>query len=147
MTELSKDKKLRFVLHHYREGVFNPDEALKKVMQPARHRSLRLWVAVAASLLCLVVFAAVLTWHAVFPSPSATPQSEPVQTPVQVTRHFHFDDTPLPQALHELEQYYGVRLEASDTSKHLTGDFSTDSLAETLRIIEDVLDVKISTAQ
>ena len=37
----------------------------------------------------------------------------------------------------------GIELKASDMNKRLTGDFSTDSLQQTLRIIEQTLDIKI----
>jgi ferric-dicitrate binding protein FerR (iron transport regulator) len=147
MSKTTDDKKLNFVLRHYRKGSFNPDEAIKKVAKPARRIPLRHWVAMAASLLCLVVFATVLTWHAVMSSPSATPQSAPTQTAIQTTHEFHFNDAPLPQVLKELEQYYGIRLEANDTTKHLTGSFTADNLELTLRMIEEVLDVEISTRQ
>lgn len=47
--------------------------------------------------------------------------------------------------MHELEQCYDVRLEANDTTKRLTGCFTADSLALTLQMIEEVLDVEIRT--
>ena len=57
------DDELGFVLRNYREGAFDPESALKKMKNSRSTRrspTLRRWVAMAASLLCLVAFAAVL---------------------------------------------------------------------------------------
>ena len=63
------------------------------------------------------------------------------------THLLHFDNTPLPEVLEELSKYnHGVNLKATDMNKRLTGDFSTDSIPQAIRIIEQTLDVKI-TAQ
>ncbi|MGI6233026.1 MAG: FecR family protein [Prevotella sp.] len=64
-------------------------------------------------------------------------------TAAWATHKFHFADTPLTQVLNDLETYYNVRLTASDTTKHLTGDFQTENLSDMLDIIEKVLDVRI----
>ena len=56
----TKDQEQDFVLRHYAEGRFDPEAALKKLRpRPIRRR----WVAAAASLLCIVAFASVLTWQ------------------------------------------------------------------------------------
>lgn len=61
------------------------------------------------------------------------------------THLLHFDNTPLPEVLQELSKYGGgSELTASDMSKRLTGDFSTDSIQRAIQIIEQTLDVKIS---
>lgn len=134
-------------MNHYRKDAFNPDEALKELRQPARRMPLRRWVAVAASLLCIVVFAAVLTWQAIKPS---TPVINNVPVPsdkqevvAQPAATFHFDDTPLPEVLDQIGRWYGVELRADNTEKHLTGDFSADSLGTIIGMIEEVLDVEI----
>ncbi|MCR5159881.1 MAG: DUF4974 domain-containing protein [Prevotella sp.] len=147
MSKTTDDKELGFVLRHYRENAFNADKALRKLAKPALHRPLRRWVAAAASLLCLVAFAAVLTWQVVKPSPPAKSE-KPVATDrqeivEQPTASFHFDDTPLPEVLHQLGNWYGVELKATGTEKHLTGDFAADSLDAIIGMIEEVLDVEI----
>ena len=62
MTKKLKDEELDFVLQHYEEKRFSPDEAMNRIGVPARRIALRRIVAVAASLLCLVVMAAVASW-------------------------------------------------------------------------------------
>lgn len=145
MMNRNQQKELDFVLRHYREDVFSPEKALKRLAAPVRRKPLHRWVAVAASLLCLVVFAGVFVWQTSFrqpDAPSVTPAATVAPAAEKVT--FHFDDTPLPKVLDELGQYYGVRLTASDTARHLTGDFGGQQLDEILGMMEEVLDVKIS---
>ncbi|MBQ9357846.1 MAG: DUF4974 domain-containing protein [Prevotella sp.] len=152
MKKKDSDRELDFVLSHYRANAFNPDEALRKMSPPARRMPLRRLVGVAASLLCIVAIAGVVTWKL-----ASAPQSPEAERPAVnnasaiLPSHnenkpsgFHFNDTPLPQVLEELGQYYNVHLEASDTSRHLTGDFAAGNLNETLLMIEEVLDVKIT---
>ena len=49
--------------------------------------------------------------------------------------------------LEALSAHYGVTLTADRPEQHLTGDFDADSLATVIRMIEEVLDVKISLRQ
>ena len=72
----TKDQEQDFVLRHYAEGRFDPEAALKKLRpRPIRRR----WVAAAASLLCIVAFASVLTWQLSKPKqPLPTPATESV---------------------------------------------------------------------
>ena len=61
------------------------------------------------------------------------------------THTFHFNDTPLPEVLHDLSAYYHVRLSCNDDSgKRLTGNFHTDSLDSIVSIINETLDVSIN---
>ena len=61
------------------------------------------------------------------------------------THQLHFVNTPLPEVLRRLSECNGgVDLHASDMSKHLTGDFTTDSLQQAIKIIEQTLDVRIT---
>ena len=151
MTNILNDQERGFVLHHYRKGVFNPDEALKKVVRPTRRIPMRRWVAAVASLLCLVAFAAVLTWQ--LNKTDAPAQGEMFSTldRQKVTEHptasFHFDDTPLPDVLAELSKWYGEELKADNSEKHLTGDFAADSLDAIINMIEEVLDVEITRVE
>ena len=149
-----KDKELDFVLQHYEEKRFSPDEAMNRIGVPARRIALRRIVAVAASLLCLVAMAAVVSWQlgvwgGVEP---VTENSQPVNAEVTATAsaddqaapNFHFDDTPLPEVLAEIGRFYGVELQTSDTTRHLTGDFTGEQLDDIVESIEEVLDVNIS---
>lgn len=61
------------------------------------------------------------------------------------THQLHFVNTPLPEVLRRLSECNGgVDLHASDMGKHLTGDFTTDSLQQAIKIIEQTLDVRIT---
>ena len=159
MTTEKNDDELGFVLSHYQEHRFSAEEALKRMEQQRtgqtpRRPALRRWVAAAASVLCLTVLAGVLTWQRVAPAPQPESPAQPAATTAAPqppaaaqqaqTASFHFDDTPLPQVLAVLGQHYGAHLTASDTTRHLTGDFSGESLPEILGMIEEVLDVNIS---
>ena len=57
MIKSPKDNELDFVLQHYIENRFSPDEAMKKIgaERTSRHIAMRHVMAIAASLLCLVV--------------------------------------------------------------------------------------------
>lgn len=59
------------------------------------------------------------------------------------TRRFHFDHTPLPEVLSDLEHHYGVSLRADRLDKSLTGDFNADSLITLLPVIEKALGVRL----
>lgn len=145
------DDELGFVLRNYREGAFDPESALKKMKNrrsTRRSPTLRRWVAMAASLLCLVAFAAVLTLNVISSGDSRNTMESGIsvnheKTEAETVTTFHFDDTPLPQVLSELSSHYGVPLEASDTARHLTGDFTSESLDATIQMIEEVLNVTI----
>ncbi|MBR1415761.1 MAG: DUF4974 domain-containing protein [Prevotella sp.] len=139
-------EKLDFVLHHYRENLFSPEKALRRIQPPQTRPNVVRWVAVAASLLCLAVFAGVLFWQRTPQQPAGGKPAvtEVVSAPAAEVAVFHFDDAPLSEVLDELDRYYGVSLTASDTTRHLTGDFSGQQLDEIIGMIEEVLDVKIS---
>lgn len=154
MTETHKDKELDFVLRHYEENRFSPDEAMNRIgaRRPAQRITLRRIAAVAASLLCLAVMATVVSWQlGVWDSTEQVVEERPsmntevtVVTDSKAAPNFHFDDTPLPEVLDEIGQYYGVKLQASDTTRHLTGDFSGEQLDDIVQTIEEVLGVNIS---
>lgn len=60
------------------------------------------------------------------------------------TRQLHFENTPLTDVLQTLSKNYGgMKFEASDSHKRLTGDFAMDSISQVVDIIERTLDVKI----
>lgn len=60
------------------------------------------------------------------------------------THQLHFVNTPLSEVLRCLSECSdGKEWVASDMNKHLTGDFTTDSVQQTIDIIEQTLDVKV----
>lgn len=65
------------------------------------------------------------------------------------TGEFIYDNTPLPEVLSELSEYYGVTLVAFDAghssgeSRSLSGEFSTSSLQEILNLINSALGTDI----
>ena len=64
------------------------------------------------------------------------------------TGEFIYDNTPLPEVLSELSEYYGVTLVMSDAeSRSLSGEFSTSSLPEILNLINSALgtDIRIKS--
>lgn len=69
------------------------------------------------------------------------------------TGEFIYDNTPLPEVLSELSEYYGVTLVAFDAghssgeSRSLSGEFSTSSLPEILNLINSALgsDIQIES--
>lgn len=79
---------------------------------------------------------------------SKTPELMPVCDVNDVawaTHLLHFDNTPLSEVLQKLAEHgNGVGLTATDLNKRLTGDFCTDSINQSIRIIEQTLDVKIT---
>ena len=60
------------------------------------------------------------------------------------TGELHFYNAPVNAVLKDLEQCYGVKFTASDTTKRLTGDFETSSMDTVISIIEKTLNTKIS---
>lgn len=66
-----------------------------------------------------------------------------------VTGEFIYDNTPLPEVLSELSEYYDVTLVAFDAghssgeSRRLSGEFSTSSLQEILNLINSALGTDI----
>ena len=138
-----KDKSLEFVLRYYQAGKLDTKQAIRKVM-PAKAVSLWHKWAVAASLTGAIIGGA----YAAFTTLNDTASSEKTQyqepqASKKTSRHFHFDDTPLSEVLQELGSYYGLTLTADKTDKRLTADFDSDNLDETIRMIEQVLSVKI----
>lgn len=140
-----KDKSLEFVLRHYQAGKLDTKQAIRKVV-PAKPVPLwRKW-AVAASFAAVIfggAYAAFIAAGSDSPQQEVTVPSQQQQTADKPTRHFHFDNTPLPEVLKQLGSYYGVTLTADKADKNLTADFDSDNLDETIRMIEQVLDVKI----
>ncbi len=62
------------------------------------------------------------------------------------TGEFIYDNTPLPDVLSELSEYYGVRLSVADpysTVHYLSGEFSTSSLPEIINLINSALGTDI----
>jgi ferric-dicitrate binding protein FerR (iron transport regulator) len=143
------NSELQFVLHHYQENTFDPEVVLSNLIHGKHVEPLptsQRWLAVAASLLCLVALAMLVQWQfSGTPSTVVTPDVQTgLSTPAAPPPSLHFDNTPLPQVLSQLGQHYGVVLSASDSSKCLTGDFTADSLHLTISMIEEVLGVRIT---
>ena len=154
-----KQKQLEdFVLNHYQQGKLDTQKALRNVRERLQQREdqrqevriVPLWqrlrhIAAAVVLVLVMVSAyAIYRSNANHQSPSATtPQPTAITQPSQ-PKSFHFDNTPLPEVLKVLGKHYHVKLTADDTSKHLTADFDSDNLEQTIEMIEHVLDVKIT---
>ena len=60
------------------------------------------------------------------------------------TGEFIYDNTPLPEVLSELSEYYGVTLVVSDSeSRRLSGEFSAASLPDILSLVNSALGISI----
>lgn len=132
------DRELRFVLRHYQKHKFDTRRALREI----RPRPLR---RVAAVVVMAVAFggAYALYHHIATITPLSTPTT---QQPSPNTHHptpFHFENTPINEALREIGRRYGVELTASDTTRCITGDFETDDLPTLIDMIEQTLDINI----
>ena len=140
-----KDKSLKFVLRHYQTGKFDTRQAIRRV-SPAKVIPLWRKVTVAASFTLLLLAGAYAAYTTeLLPHPAESVKVvQPSTTTTPQPRHFHFDNTPLPEVLKVLGKHYHVKLTADDTSKHLTADFDSDNLEQTIEMIEHVLDVKIT---
>ena len=145
-----KDKSLEFVLHHYQHGKFDTQKALRKVA-PAKVIPLWRKVAVAASFTLLLLAGAYAAFTTGFLSPAEEPvkgeQPAATTTVARAPQHFHFDNTPLPEVLKTLGDHYQAILTADKTDKHLTADFDSDNLEQTIEMIEHVLEVKITVSK
>lgn len=57
---------------------------------------------------------------------------------------FVYENTSIEAVIAELSHFYDVDLAVSDSTKHLTATFSTESLDDIIEVIEQVLNVEIS---
>ena len=148
----SFEKKLDFVVRHYKEGLFDTRKAIERLHGSfADSRPVRKWwsVLAAAAASVAVAFAAGYGIYSSV-SDSSAPDQKPAATPAQTPPEapaahvFIFNDTPVAEVLKELGDYYGCTLSASPTSKHLTATFPEDDLDTILSVIESALDIDIT---
>lgn len=148
----SFEKKLDFVVRHYKEGLFDTRNAIERLHGSfADSRPVRKWwsVLAAAAASVAVAFAAGYGIYSSV-SDSSAPEQKPAATPAQTPPEapaahvFIFKDTPVAEVLKELGDYYGCTLSASPTSKHLTATFPEDDLDTILSVIESALDIDIT---
>ena len=132
------DRELRFVLRHYQKHKFDTRRALREI----RPRPLR---RVAAVVVMAVAFGgAYALYHHIAPiTPLSTPNTQQPSPNTQQPPAFHFENTPINEALREIGRQYGVQLTASDTTRCITGDFETDDLPTLIDMIEQTLDIDI----
>lgn len=157
-----KQKQLEdFVLNHYQQGKLDTQKALRNVRERLQQREdqrqevriVPLWqrlchIAAAVVLVLVMVSAyAIYRSNANHQSPSATtPQPTTINQPAQ-PKSFHFDNTPINQVLAELDAYYGLQLSASDTTKHLSGDFEAESPEMLIYMIEQTLGIEVKRSE
>lgn len=153
-----------FVLRHYKHGTLDTQRAMRNVKARLDENQWtkdaspqmsdgsrwmkagsrwRRYVAAIALVVVMVSAYALFTATRSQQQPAATEQTVTQPGIALQPQTFHFDDTPLPQVLSELGSYYGVTLTASDTTRHLTGDFEADDLDLLLDMIEQTLHVEI----
>lgn len=139
LTKLKTDEQTR------RTGFARVFHISRSTSEASVHSSSRLRYAAAVAVLCVLVGTAfALFYHSsgrnVAEPPAVTTQ-QPSSTAQPMT--FHFDDTPINDVLSELDEAYGTSLQASDTTKHLTGDFEAESPELLISIIEQTLGIEI----
>lgn len=154
----NKDNELQFVVDNYKEGHKDSDTAWKEFLGLAglyARSSGRRWLAAAC-----ITFAAIMAVAAtVFIAnrgneTTATPsvKTEKVVTDslkedsIQVkdsVKVFRFDKTPVNSALKDISDYYGVQLEANDTTKDISGEFEAHDVDEAIDLIQATLNIKI----
>ena len=157
-----KQKQLEdFVLSHYQHGRLDTQQALRNVRerlqqkeeQPQQARTVPLWqrlrhVAAAVVLVLVMVSAYAIYRNTATPQPAPTEQvATPRQPAPAVPKTFHFDNMPINQVLAELGTYYSRQFTASDTTKHLTGDFEAESPEMLIELIEQTLGIKIMSSE
>lgn len=154
MTE-KEEKSLAFVARYFKEGRLNKEKANRlfcKTTGYGQHTlRLKAWrIAAAILLVASITFAAITIVHRqskLLPTPSkvimdttSTQQALPDSTQ-SVT--FHFNRTPVNRVLDEVGEHYGAKLEASDTTKTVSGAIEVSSLQEATNILETTLNIKI----
>lgn len=146
MNNLQKtDSELRFVLRHYQKHKFDTRRAIRR-MSTRSSSNLRYLRRIAAAVAMVVVFVgAYALYHhltTISPQPSTVTQ-QPTPDAQKPSTAFHFENTPINEALREIGRRYGVELTASDTTRCITGDFETDDLPTLIDMIEQTLDIDI----
>lgn len=153
MNELN-DKKLNFVLKFYREGAFNPKKAIAQFHtsedEPHTNRYGYRWAVTFATAFASIVIVFAAGFSITKAVIHHNRQQETVPAPVVLnpdvatTHTFVYEDTPLPDVINELSDYFGCTISCPPTRKHLTATFPDDDLDLIVSIIESVLNVDIT---
>lgn len=154
----NKDDELQFVVDHYKEGHKNSDTAWKEFLGLSGlsvKTSNKRWLVAACITFAAImaVAATVFIVHRGTIKPTApSVNTEKVVTDslkedsVQVkdsVKVFRFDNTPVNLALKDISDYYGITLEASDTTKNISGEFEAKDINEAISLLEATLNIKI----
>ena len=145
------EDELTFVAKYYQEGHFDEKKAWRRLRQRLPHPRKRLATVAAASLIACAVVAGLLTGHVRTRKPSAreitvTEAADSLAQTGQTvsTKVFRYENTPIKDVLDELSAYYHTPLEASDTTRRVTGEIEAASLEEAIDVLEKTLDLKIT---
>lgn len=153
-----KEDELQFVVDHYKEGYKDSDTAWKEFLGLSglsEKSSRKRWLVAAC-----ITFATIMAFAAtVFIAHRSTlePTHQPVNTETVATdtlakdttqikdsvKVFRFDDTPVNEALKDISDYYCVPLEASDTTKSISGEFEAHNVDEAIELVQATLNIKI----
>lgn len=146
----NKDNELEFVTHHYKEGKFSPEKAIRRFHSSKSHYSQRRWWVAAAALFAgvFILFAGGYGVYSIINHKSASLQPvEQVDAKEDASHIFVFEDAPLSEVLEELSEFYGRKLTASPTEKHLSGSFPDDDIEVIVEAIEEALDITIKVGE
>lgn len=145
---MEKDKDINFIATRYRQGLFDVEPALSRIIpqRPSLWRRIRVAAAI-GGIVVISTTAALIIRHNYFPD--RTPAVEQPAGTLVVTDVIHpmdFEDTPLPLVVEEINTVYGVEVtnlpdhpESYTLSLHYEGTAS--DLVET---INDILDTHMT---
>lgn len=157
MKENNNDE-LQFIVNKYKEGHMDSDTAWNEFLDLSglsTRISYRRWLAVACIALAAIIAVAATIFIA--NRNKITPKTPSVNKEKMVTdtltkdtlqvkdsvRVFRFDNTPVNSALKDISNFYGVQLEASDTTKDISGEFEAHNVDEAIDLLQATLNIKI----
>lgn len=154
----NKDDELQFVVDRYKEGHKNSDTAWKEFLDlsglSGKTSSKRWLVAACITFAAIMAVAATvfIVHHGTIKPTVPSVNTEKVVTDslkedsVQVkdsVKVFRFDNTPVNVALKDISDYYGITLEASDTTKNISGEFEAHDVDEAIELIQATLNIEV----
>lgn len=143
----NQDKRIDFVVKHYKEDAFDAGKAIRRFHHGQQHVTARRWWAAAAAVFAaFVLFAGGYTVYNITQQESSATDHpvEQIEASTAAGHTFVFDNTPLNEVLKQMSDYYGCTLTTSDPDKRLSASFPDDDLEVIVAAIEEALGVEIT---
>ena len=148
------DKSLKFVVNRYKERRLDKKKAFNRFCNLTGYRKVYavpkfLKIAATIFIVATIVFAAGYRhFHSNPPIKPQKQQTDSLQkqkagSDTVKTVVFHFNQTPVNAALKEIGCHYHTSLEASDSTKKVTGTIEVSSLDEAVDILDNTLNITI----